>query len=162
VAHDLVRGLDLARPNPHPEGVRCLGVLIAALLSSLVLTGPALADDATVGPGQVITDPSAETEPDPPVADDGYVSDDPPPPDASGRRGEVHVLDSASTSSAPSATPAAPASAAVTPARATVRPASTTRTLPFTGVNAGALALIGFALLAGGSGLLAVLRQPVQ
>jgi hypothetical protein len=34
--------------------------------------------------------------------------------------------------------------------------------LPFTGVNAGALALIGLALLAGGSGLLAVLRQPVQ
>jgi hypothetical protein len=142
--------------------VRCLGALIAALLSSFVLAGPALADDPIVGPGQVITDPSAETEPAPPVADDGYVSDDPPPPDASGRRGEVHVLDSASTSSAPSATPAAPARAAVTPARsAAARPAAT-GTLPFTGVDAGALALIGVALLACGSGLLAVLRQPVQ
>jgi hypothetical protein len=137
---------------------------LAALLSSFVLAGPALADDATVGPGQVITDPSAETEPAPPVADDGYVSDDPPPPDASGRRGEVHVLDSASTSSAPSATPAAPARAAVTPAGTTTRRAATRRagTLPFTGVDAGALALIGAALLACGSGLLAVLRQPVQ
>jgi hypothetical protein len=135
--------------------------LIAALSSSFVLAGPALADDPTVGPGQVITDPSAEVEPEPPVADEGHVSDDPPPPDASGRRGEVHVLDSASTSSAPSATPAAPASAAVTPARATAHPAAT-GTLPFTGVDAGALALIGVALLAGGSGLLAVLRQPAQ
>jgi hypothetical protein len=138
---------------------------MAALLSSFVLAGPALADDATVGPGQVITDPSAETEPAPPVVDDGYVSDDPPPPDASGRRGEVHVLDSASTSGAPSATPAAPARAAVTPAgAAAARPAATGRagTLPFTGVDAGALALIGVALLACGSGLLAVLRQPVQ
>ena len=144
--------------------MRCLGALIAALLSSFVLAGPALADDVTVGPGQVITDPSAETEPAPPVADDGYVSDDPPPPDASGRRGEVHVLDSASTSGAPSATPAAPARAAVTPARTTTRPAATRRagTLPFTGVDAGALALIGVALLACGSGLFAVLRQPVQ
>jgi hypothetical protein len=139
--------------------------LIATLLSLFVLAGPALADDATVGPGQVITDPSAETEPppEPPVAADGQVSADPPPPDASGRRGEVHVLDSASTSSAPSATPAAPARAAVTPARAATagRPTAT-GTLPFTGVNAGALALIGVALLACGSGLLAVLRQPVQ
>jgi hypothetical protein len=138
---------------------------MAALLSSFVLAGTALADDGTVGPGQVITDPSAETEPAPPVADDGFVSDDPPPPDASGRRGEVHVLDSASTSSAPSATPAAPARAAVTPARrVAARPAPTGRagTLPFTGVDAGALALIGVALLACGSGLLAVLRQPVQ
>jgi hypothetical protein len=134
---------------------------MAALLSSFVLAGPALADDATVGPGQVITDPSAETEPAPPVADDGYVSDDPPPPDASGRRGEVHVLDSASTSSAPAATPAAPASAAVTPARA-ARRGGTTGTLPFTGIDAGPLALIGLTLLACGSGLLAVLRQPVQ
>jgi hypothetical protein len=137
---------------------------MVALLSSFVLAGSALADDATIGPGQVITDPSAETEPAPPVATDGQVSEDPPPPDASGRRGEVHVLDGASTSSAPSTTPAAPVRAAATPAAAATRPAATAsaRTLPFTGVDAGALALVGVALLACGSGLLAVLRQPVQ
>lgn len=152
--------------------MRCLGALIAALLSSFVLTGPALADDGTVGTGQVITDPSAETEPAPaaddtddpdvPVADDGeVVVEEPPPPDASGRRGEVHVLDSAAESSAPAAAPApaaTPSAAAAAPARAGRR----TGTLPFTGVDAGALLLVGLALLAGGSGLLAVLRQPAE
>jgi hypothetical protein len=151
--------------------VRYLGAVIAALLSSFALAGPALADDATVGPGQVVTDPSAETEPAAPVAgdgaedpdapaadaedpdfpvpDDGDVTDAPaPPPDASGRRGEVHVLGT----HAHSTVPATPAAASPTAAR----------TLPFTGIDAGALLLMGLALLAGGSGLLAVLRQPVK
>jgi hypothetical protein len=135
--------------------VRYLGAVIAALLSSFALAGPALADDATVGPGQVVTDPSAETEPAAPVAGDGAEDPDAPatdapapPPDASGRRGEVHVLGT----HAHSTVPATPAAASPTAAG----------TLPFTGIDAGALLLMGLALLAGGSGLLAVLRQPVK
>jgi hypothetical protein len=147
--------------------VRCLGALIAALLTSFALAGPALAaDDGTVGSGQVVTDPTAETEPAPdaeesqdpeesedpdaPVADDGEATEtEPPPPDASGQRGEVHVLGTQAHSTTPA------------PAAASPRPAAA-KTLPFTGVDAGALLLVGLALLACGSGLLAVLRQPVQ
>jgi hypothetical protein len=152
--------------------MRLLAVLIASLAFS---AAPALAqDEAPVGEGQVITDIATEVEPPPgeddgtdiPPVDDGTPAPE-PEPDASGRRGEVHVLDSATSSSpttaattptpSPAAVPA-PARAAATPAR----PIASGKTLPFTGVNAGVLALIGGAMLAAGSGLLAVLRQPVQ
>ena len=133
-------------------------ILLAALLASVALAGPAFAQ--TVGEGQVVTDPAAETEQVPPdttdvpAADDGAPQPE-PPPDASGRRGEIHVLDAtASTSPAPS--PPAPAQAP-TPATSPA-PVATAAQLPFTGVDAGALALIGLALLAGGTGLLVVLR----
>jgi hypothetical protein len=150
---------------------------LAVLIASLVFAAPALAqDDATVGDGQVITDMATEVEPPPgeddgtdiPPVDDGTPARE-PEPDATGRRGEIHVLDSATSSSpaTPSAaTPraysqaAAPAAATTTPAAA--RPTGTAKTLPFTGVDAAPLALIGLALLAAGAGLLAVLRQPVE
>jgi hypothetical protein len=132
-------------------------VLLAALMASLVLAGPAMADDTTaVGQGQVITDQATETEPAPavggdgsdvPYADDGTPAPE-PAPDASGRRGEIHVLGSTTSSNAPPVSAPAPASA---PAAAAAAPTAA-KTLPFTGVNAGALALIGLALL--GSGVL--------
>jgi hypothetical protein len=141
----------------------------------LAFAGPAAAD--TVGEPQVVTDQASNTEPAPapetdaapqpqpqpapaddgsdvPAADDGPPLPE-PPPDASGRRGEIHVLD-ATTQSAPTAP--APAPAAPT-ARSSTAAAPE---LPFTGPHAGALALIGLALLAAGSGLLAVLRKPAQ
>jgi hypothetical protein len=88
------------------------------------------------------------------AVDDGTPTPE-PPPDASGRRGEIHVLDSKATSS-PARAPAvrAPAAApAPTPARAR-------QTLPFTGVNAGLVALLGLALVAAGTRLRAAVRQP--
>ena len=141
-------------------------VLLALLSSLLVMAAPAMAQEpaATVGAGQVVTDQAAQTETETdsgvPYADDGQPAPE-PAPDASGRRGEIHVLDATTSSRAPSkAAVPAPARAAAAPAQQ-ARPAATT-TLPFTGIDAGALALIGLALLAAGSGLLAVLRQPVQ
>jgi hypothetical protein len=154
--------------------MRLLLVLLALLLFA---AAPAMAQDGTaVGEGQVITDIATETEPPPgeddgtdiPPVDDGTPAAEPPEPDASGRRGEVHVLDSATESDAP-ATPAPapstspPATAAASPAAAPARPvAASAKNLPFTGVDAGPLVLIGLALLGAGGGLLAVLRQPVQ
>jgi hypothetical protein len=107
-------------------------------------------DDGTVGPGIVITDPADETEPgeqdDPSdladatsevddAADDADESD----PAATPKRGELHVL-GATASTRPAAVAAQPrAAASATPA-----------TLPFTGVNAGLIALAGAALLAAG------------
>src|SRR4051794_16434780 len=131
-------------------GVRFLLVLLASLL----LAAPAMAQEPqapTVGPGQVITDQATETEDDAsdvPYADDGQPAPE-PEPDASGRRGEVHVLDAVSSSSPSSAAATAPTTQ---PARAE-RAATGTRqgaTLPFTGVDAWQLALIGSALLASG------------
>jgi cytoskeletal protein RodZ len=153
--------------------------VLVMLIASLVFAAPALAQepqpDATVGQGQVITDIATEVEPPPgeddgtdipPAVDDGTPAPE-PQPDATGRRGEIHVLDSATSSSPTSAAPAAtpspaavpdPAPAAATPARS----AATAKTLPFTGVDAAPLALIGLALVAAGAGLLAVLRKPVK
>jgi hypothetical protein len=144
--------------------------LLAVLIASLVFAAPAMAqDDPTVGQGQVITDMATETEPPPgeddgtdiPPVDDGTPAPE-PEPDASGRRGEIHVLDSATSSKSP--TTAAPATAAASPVRTAARPqaGAGARALPFTGIDAGPLALIGLALLGAGGGLLAVLRQPVQ
>ncbi len=102
---------------------------------------------APLGPGAVITDDAGQTEP-APVPSDGAV--DPSPP----KRGEVHVLDTATASSPPppaantSAVPAAAAAPVATPRRTTAAPARAT--LPFTGVNAGLIALIGAAMLATG------------
>ena len=158
--------------------MRLLPVLLASIVA-LAFAAPAMAQDGTVGQGQVITDIATETEPPPgeddgsdiPPVDDGQPAAEPPEPDASGRRGEVHVLDSATESEAP-ATPApaavvpstvTPATVAASSAPITARPhAATAKTLPFTGIDAGALGLVGLALLGSGAGLLAVLRQPVQ
>src|SRR4051794_10392739 len=134
----------------------------------LVFAGPAAAD--TVSEPQVITDQATETEPAPveeapepdasydddaadaPAADDGTPAPE-PPPDASGRRGEIHVLDATSASSPAAASP--PAASAPAPAA----PAARARTLPFTGPHAGVLALVGLALLAAGFALRRQLPQ---
>jgi hypothetical protein len=133
---------------------------LAAIALSLVFAAPAMAQEPAVGEPQVVTDQASETEPAGGVtleddgseitpADDGTPAPE-PAPDASGRRGEIHVLDATSTSS--------PAPAASTPAAAApaARPA---RTLPFTGVNAGLLAALGLALLAAGVALRRQLPQ---
>jgi hypothetical protein len=121
--------------------VRCLlGVIVC-----LAFAAPAMAQEPVVGEPQVVTDQATETEPDVTFEDEGSeltAVDDgtpapEPKPDASGRRGEIHVLDAKSSSS--------PAAAAPTAAPA--------RTLPFTGVNAGVLALFGAAFLAAGVAL---------
>jgi hypothetical protein len=129
----------------------------------VVAQGGDPAPDPTVGPGQVITDPAGQTEPaattDVPAATAGVAQE---LPANQAKRGEVHVLGGATASSTP---PAATPPAAQTP-QAAAAPARTVsagrKTLPFTGVDAGVLALVGLGLLAAGSGLLAVLRQPVQ
>src|SRR4051794_20969614 len=104
--------------------MRLLAVLIASLASFAFTAAPALAQDAAppVGQGQVITEIATEVEPPPgeddgtdipPAVDDGTPAPE-PQPDASGRRGEIHVLDSA-TSSSPTAaaTTTTPSPAAV-------------------------------------------------
>jgi hypothetical protein len=124
----------------------------------LTFAAPAMAQEpVVVGEPQVVTDQASETEPDAtfdddegsdiPAVDDGTPAPE-PAPDASGRRGEIHVLDATSASTPPANTPRASAAAA-TPAR----------TLPFTGVNAGLLALVGLALLASGAALRRQLPQ---
>jgi hypothetical protein len=128
---------------------------LAGIVASFAFAAPALAQEPVVGAPTVIDDQATETEPAPdsvleddgsdiPYADDGAPAPE-PPPDASGRRGEIHVLDATSAS--------APAPAA---APATTAPA---RTLPFTGPHAGILALVGLALVAAG---VALRRQPPQ
>jgi hypothetical protein len=108
----------------------------------------ASAGDQTIGDGQVITDPAAQVD-GPTAPDDGDHPADQP------KRGEQHVLgDSASASSDPAPAPA-PAAAAHTPASASPPAAATAtspKTLPFTGIDAGPLALMGVLML--GSGLL--------
>ena len=104
-------------------------------------------DPGTVGPGEVITDPEDEIE-GPKVEDD---SGDKPQ-----ERGELHVLPAATSQSSP-ATEAAPSPAQAAPqpvASAPAAPAAgSAKTLPFTGVDAGPLALIGALLVAAGLGL---------
>jgi hypothetical protein len=141
-----------------------LTAAFAAIAATLALASPAAAaPDDPVGPGQVITDPASETEPTPDdvaVVEDtsGTVTEE--LADEPGtKRGELHVLGTGRKESSPVAS-SAPAAATQAPAPAPR--ASATKTLPFTGVDAGAIALIGLGLLAAGSGLLAVLRQPVQ
>jgi hypothetical protein len=120
----------------------------------LTVTAPAAAD--TVGDGQVVTDPTSETEGDPPsdpapvavhTAAQPAASAPAPRPPSPASPVTTQPIATTTTQPAAAATPAAP------PAR---------KTLPFTGVNAVPLALIGLTLLGAGSGLLAVLRQPVE
>jgi hypothetical protein len=122
---------------------------LLAFIAALLVATPAYAQVAeegqVVGEGQVITDMATEVEPPPgeddgtdiPPVDDGTPAPE-PEPDASGRRGEIHVLDARSSTSSPAAAPSA--------AAVSRRPA----TLPFTGVDALPLTLIGLALLASG------------
>src|SRR4051812_34108104 len=132
-------------------GVRFLLVLLASLL----LAAPAMAQEPqapTVGPGQVITDQATETEDDAtdvPYADDGQPAPE-PEPDASGRRGEVHVLDAVSSSSPSPAAVNAPTTHPIRAERAATGTGSRPAELPFTGVDAWELALIGSALLVSG------------
>jgi hypothetical protein len=120
-----------------------------------------MAQEPAVGEPQVITDQANETEPASGVTfeddgseitavDDGTPAPE-PPPDASGRRGEIHVLDSTAASS--------PQPAATPRATATARAAAPARELPFTGVNAGLVALLGLALVAAGTRLQSLLRH---
>jgi hypothetical protein len=130
---------------------------LLGIVLSLAFAAPATAQDAAVGEPSVITDPATETEPTPTEStfeDDGSsdvtaVDDGTPAPepeaDASGRRGEIHVLDATSSSSP---APASPAASARAPAG----------TLPFTGPHAAVLALVGLALLATGARLRSALR----
>jgi hypothetical protein len=139
--------------------------VLLALALPLAFAAPAMAQEPVVGEPQVVTDQATETEAAPADAvtleddgsditavDDGTPAPE-PAPDASGRRGDIHVLDATSTSSRPAAasTPAAAATPAAAGARA--------RTLPFTGVNGGLLALVGLALLAAGAALRRQLAQ---
>jgi ribonuclease E len=130
-------------------------------------------DSGTVGQGTVVTDPADEV--------DGPGSgDDEDTPDAAPQRGELHVLGAATASSSPqqraqpasSTAPPAPAPAPAQPAAdpapashpapvseaAARRPASS-RELPFTGVNAGLIALMGAVLLGSGLALRARLER---
>ena len=140
---------------------RILGGVRVALLVMLSL---AFAAPAAFGQSPtVITDPAAETEPglageggdqytgvdggeavgpeaatdddaEAPAVDDGPIPSEPPPPDATGKRGELHVLGATSASSpAPPAARAAPRS-----------------TLPFTGQDPAPIAGAGLLLLAAG------------
>jgi hypothetical protein len=102
--------------------------------------------DQTIGQGQVITDPADQVD-GPTAPDDGDRPADAP------KTGEQHVLGDSAIASSPK-TSSAPTSAAA-PAAAT-QPAAPVaagpKTLPFTGVDAGPLVLMGVLLL--GSGLL--------
>jgi hypothetical protein len=108
----------------------------------------------TVGDPEVITDPADEIE-GPPREDSG---------DTEPQRGELHVLGSreASSSQAPAPAPAvaaAQAPAESAPADQQIRTSAHPKgQLPFTGPDAGPLALIGLMLLAGGLGLRRVAR----
>ena len=89
--------------------------------------------DQQIGDGQVVTDPAAEID-GPTIPDDGDR------PSGKPKRGEQHVLGAVAT-----ATPPAPVAQ---PAAGSPAPAATARkTLPFTGVDARPLALMGVALL---------------
>jgi hypothetical protein len=100
--------------------------------------GTCTSGDQAIGQGQVVTDPADQVD-GPTAPDDG---DGPP------KQGEQHVLSTSATSPAAAAS-TTPAPAPPTSAPAVARPA---KTLPFTGVNAGPLVLMGVLLL--GSGLL--------
>ena len=142
-----------------------LTAALAAIAATLATAAPAMADDppsdtTVVGPGQVITDPASETEPTPPPEDvaevedtSGTVTEELDPGPTPPKRGEIHVLGTGKTASSPPA-PAAASSAPQAAPRATAAGTgrSGAKTLPFTGVNAGLLALCGAVLL--GSGLL--------
>jgi hypothetical protein len=149
---------------------------VAVLLAALALAGPAAAQDPatdttpapvcsgtgetdpgtctsagttgdqTVGNGQVVTDPANQVD-GPTAPDDGDR------PAAEPKKGEQHVLGNSATASSPTKTSSAP-SAAATPAAASqpAAAAASPQTLPFTGIDAGPLVLMGSLLL--GSGLL--------
>jgi hypothetical protein len=139
---------------------------LAVLLAALALAGPAAAQDPVtdttpapvcsgtgetdpgtctsagdqqIGDGQVITDPADEVD-GPTGADDGDrpASDEP-------KKGEQHVLGNSATASAPA--PAAAQPAAVTSTQPVAAAAPRPKTLPFTGVDARQLALMGTALM---------------
>jgi hypothetical protein len=136
---------------------------LVGVIVSLAFAAPAMAQEPAVGEPQVVTDQANQTEPAPDVTfeddgseitavDDGTPAPE-PPPDASGRRGEIHVLDAKTTSSPARATAVRAPAPAPAPARAR-------QTLPFTGVDAGLVGLLGLALLAAGARLRAAVRQP--
>lgn len=124
-----------------------------------------------VGGGQVITDPADQVyTPTAQSPSDGDIAGD--APDGNGaapQRGEQHVLaerrsstraSSGTTNAASPRTGAAtqPVAARTTATATRARAGSAPRELPFTGVNAGYLALVGSVLLAGGIGLRRTLR----
>ena len=148
-------------PVVPDEAPVCTGV--GDTVTSCSNAGEAPEDPAaTVGSGQVITDPADEID-GPKVEDDSGTAQPQ-------ERGELHVLPAAAQeSSAPTAAPAPAATTTTSPVGgpreddvAAARAASTgtagAKTLPFTGVDAGPLALIGAMLLAAGLGLRRTVR----
>jgi hypothetical protein len=144
----------------------------AVLLAVLALAGPAAAQDPApadttpapvcsgvgendpgtctsgpsqpIGSGQVITDPADQLD-GPTIPDDGDG------PAAEPKKGEQHVLGDSASASSPK-TSSAPTTVSAPAPAPTPKPAAATspKTLPFTGVDAGPLVLMGALLLAGG------------
>ena len=137
-----------AGPVVPDEAPVCSGV--GDSVTTCTSGGDVVEEPGTVGPGQVITDPADEVE-GPKTSDD---SGDQPQ-----ERGELHVLPAAAQQSSPAPQEqetAGAAPAAQQPAVTAQSPPSGTagaKTLPFTGVDAGPLALFGALLLAAGLGL---------
>ena len=138
-----------------PDAPVCSGV--GDVVTGCSNAGDPPGDAATVGDGQVVTDPASEIE-EPPAADDSDGRTAP-------RRGQLHSLGADDRSAGVAAPQGAPASASdaepaavkrtasATATRVAARPRAGRGTLPFTGVDAGPLALFGVMLLAGGLGL---------
>jgi hypothetical protein len=168
----------IAQSPIYPQTASMLKALspVAVLLAALALAGPAAAQDPvtdttpapvctgtsetdpgtctsagqtgdqTVGNGQVVTDPANQVDGPTAPSDGDGASAEP-------KKGEQHVLGNSATASSPTKTSSAPTHTAA-PA-ATPQPAAATtspKTLPFTGIDAGPLVLMGTLLL--GSGLM--------
>ena len=141
-------GAQATGPVVPDEAPVCTGV--GETVTSCSSGGDVAEDPATepgtVGPGQVITDPADEID-GPKTSDDSGVKPQ--------ERGELHVLPAAAEESSPAPQPSSSAAQATQPvATAPATPAAgSAKTLPFTGVDAGPLALLGALLLAAGLGL---------
>lgn len=107
--------------------------------------------DQTVGNGQVVTDPANQVD-GPTAPDDGDR------PAAEPKTGEQHVLGDSATASSPKTSSAPSAAAAPAAASQPAAAAASPKTLPFTGIDAGPLVLLGSLLL--GTGL--VLRRRLE
>jgi hypothetical protein len=150
---------------------------LAAILATLALAAPAYAQTTTVGSPQVITDPTGQvstsqstTTPSPPPTPTNTntnsntqidTGDSTPPPlhVTSQLIGQRHSsstdASSPATASSPPAT-SAPSAPAADPAPAPQQPtasATNAKQLPFTGIAAWEIALLGLALIAAGATL---------
>jgi hypothetical protein len=139
-----------------PDAPVCSGV--GDVVTECTSQGDPTGDQpATVGSGQVITDPADELGEEPAPTEDFDGRPD--------ERGEMHVLPDARQASSPSTAAEPPAGgwtsyAPISAQQQDVASSGSARagganakTLPFTGVDAGPLALLGAMLLAAGLGL---------